>query len=77
MEVCDNFLGAVNAALNASIATFADLDQDTHLDNITDGGEIVKIAKCIKWYQKSLNYYYYRFAMIILMMNICTLVNMV
>ena len=59
MEVCDNFLGAVNAALNASIATFADLDQDTHLDNITDGGEIVKIAKCIKWYQKSLNYYYY------------------
>ena len=59
MEVCDNFLGAVNTALSASIAAFADLDQDTHLDNITDGGEIVKIAKCIKWYQKSLNYYYY------------------
>ena len=59
MEVCDNFLGAVNTALSASIAAFADLAQDTHLDNITDGGEIVKIAKCIKWYQKSLNYYYY------------------
>ncbi|WP_288612277.1 Mfa1 family fimbria major subunit [uncultured Bacteroides sp.] len=59
MEACDNFLGAVNTALSASIATFAGLEQDTHLDNITDGGEIVKIAKCIKWYQKSLNYYYY------------------
>jgi hypothetical protein len=27
MEVCDNFLGAVNTALSASIAAFADLDQ--------------------------------------------------
>lgn len=59
MEACHNFLGAVNTALSASITAFADLDQDTHLDNITDGGEIVKIDKCIKWYQKSLNYYYY------------------
>jgi len=59
IEVCDNFLGAVNAALNITIATFADIEQDTHLDQISDGGEIVKIPRCIKWYQKSLNYYYY------------------
>lgn len=60
VEVCDNFLGAVNAALApTAIATFADIKQDTHLDAIANGGEIVKIADCIKWYPKSINYYYY------------------
>ena len=59
MTACENFLDAVEAALSTTIADFASLAQDTHLDNISDGGEIVKIEKCIKWYQKSVNYYYY------------------
>lgn len=59
MTACENFLDAVEAALSTTIADFASLAQDTHLDNISDGGEIVKIEKCIKWYPKSVNYYYY------------------
>ena len=59
MTACENFLDAVEAALSTTIADFASLAQDTHLDNISDGGEIVKIEKSIKWYPKSVNYYYY------------------
>ncbi|RGN31955.1 Mfa1 family fimbria major subunit [Bacteroides oleiciplenus] len=59
MTACENFLDAVEAALTTTITDFASLSQDTHLNNITDGGEIVKIEKCIKWYPKSVNYYYY------------------
>ena len=43
----------------ASIADFAALTQ-TDLDNlgITNGGEIAK-GTGVRWFQKSLNYYYY------------------
>ena len=59
MTACENFLDAVKTALSTTITDFASLGQDTHLNNISDGGEIVKIEKCIKWYPKSVNYYYY------------------
>lgn len=60
VEVCDNFLAEVNKVITPTvIAAFGDIDHDTHLKNITDGGEIVKIKDCLKWYQGSINYYYY------------------
>ncbi len=63
ITACDNFFTQVSAALTAIggiaiPANFAALDQTTHLDPITDGGEICKIEDCLLWYDGGLNYYY-------------------
>jgi len=57
---CDVFLAAAknaNAGIGGSTA-FADLTEG-HLAAIENGGEITKIADCIRWYQGGVNYYTY------------------
>lgn len=60
---CDNFYEAVKAVVgenNIEATKFSELTVDD-LSKIPPetGGEITKIPNCIRWYQKSLNYYYY------------------
>lgn len=64
ITACDNFLTQVNNVLTAmtlpTAANFAALDQTTHLDPITNGGEICKIEDCLLWYDGGVNYYFYK-----------------
>lgn len=62
---CDNFLDKLKTTYTSNTfpATFADLDQTTHLTPIAteNGGQITKDNNIsgLLWYQKSINYYYY------------------
>lgn len=63
VEFCEAFKTKLDTEFPTSIgliANFAALTQ-AHLDalNITNGGEVVK-GTGIRWFQKSLNYYYYQ-----------------
>lgn len=62
VESCEAFIEQLNNKFPTSglVADFKDLTQ-AHLDalNITNGGEVVK-GTGIRWFQKSLNYYYYQ-----------------
>lgn len=59
ITACDNFLAAVKVAnTDVTTADFLALTEG-ELNDITDGGEITKIPNCIRWYQKSVAYYYY------------------
>lgn len=62
MESCDKFINKLNSAFPTAglVADFKDLTQ-LSLDGlgITNGGEVAKETG-IRWFQKSLNYYYYQ-----------------
>lgn len=56
---CENFFDVVEANTDVTPATDFSGLTETHLNAISDGGEITKIPDCIRWYKGSLNYYYY------------------
>ena len=62
VESCDKFINKLNSAFPTAglAADFKDLTQQSLDDlTITNGGEVAKETG-IRWFQKSLNYYYYQ-----------------